>query len=364
PPRCLNGTRKEILSTITSWTNDFTASNVFWIHGYPGAGKSTIAFTIANQLKEANRLGAIFAFDRKPETSPSVLWRHISYKLTQEYLTCRVEIVSKVKDGALKNITATEIFYQLVAEPLRQWGGVLTGFPHDRLPVIVIDALDECGGLGSSSIQGRGEILSRISEWAKLHPHFKLIVTSRFEHDINHSFSTIPHRSLAIDIGNAVKPESTEDIRRYIEDRFKKMTTGDESELVNWPGEDVVDDLSKRALGIFIWVVTVLNYVAVNPSEKWLNEVRGSLLPSGDVYALYRQILESAFSGWNHDECANVVDLVGTIVAVQIPLTSDDVASLLNMGTVTAKNICKRLQPVLDGGDMLRFAHQSFVDFL
>ncbi|OCH91560.1 hypothetical protein OBBRIDRAFT_519952 [Obba rivulosa] len=364
PPRCLDGTRKEILSTITSWTDNFTASNVFWVHAYPGAGKSSIAFTIANQLKKAHRLGAIFAFDRKAETSPSILWRHISYNLAQEYPTCRDDIVWKVKADTLDNMTATEIFHQLVAEPLRRWGGFLTGFPRDRLPVIVIDALDECGALGSSSTQGRREILSRISEWAELHPHFKLIVTSRFEHDINHSFSTIPHRSLAIDTGNAVKPESTEDIRRYIEDGFKKMTTGDESELVNWPGEDVVDDLSKRASGIFIWAVTVLNYVAVNPSEKRLNEVRGGLLPSGDVYALYRQILESAFSGWNHDECANVVDLVGTIVAAQIPLTSDDVASLLNMGTATAKNICKRLQPVLDGGDMLRFAHQSFVDFL
>ncbi|OCH85176.1 hypothetical protein OBBRIDRAFT_706781, partial [Obba rivulosa] len=56
--QCLDGTQKEILSTIAKWTNDFTAPNVFWVYAYPGAGKSTITFMIANQLKKAHRLGA------------------------------------------------------------------------------------------------------------------------------------------------------------------------------------------------------------------------------------------------------------------------------------------------------------------
>ncbi|OCH91973.1 WD40 repeat-like protein [Obba rivulosa] len=365
PPRCLQGTRETILSEIAEWSNDFDASNVLWIHAYPGAGKSTIAFTIARQLEEDRRLGAVFAFDRKSGTSRSILWRYISYKLAQEYPVCRDDIVSKLKVGSLHNKTATEIFRQLVAEPLRQWARSTANISHHRLPVIVIDALDECGGLGGSSRQEREDILSHIDEWAKLHPHFKLIVTSRFEHDISHSFSTIPHLSLGIDTGDAVKPESTRDIQRYIEHRFKKMAKGHESELVNWPGEDVVHDLSQRASGIFIWAATLLNYIEENPDEGRLYEVQHSLvLPPGNVYALYRQILENAFSGWKHEECRNVVTLVGTIVAAQLSLTSDDVASLLHMRAATARMICKRLRPVLDGGDMLRFTHQSFVDFL
>ncbi|OCH92380.1 WD40 repeat-like protein [Obba rivulosa] len=364
PPRCLYGTREAILSEITDWTNNFKASNVLWIHGYPGAGKSTIAFTIAKRLEEAHRLGAIFAFDRKSGTSPSVFWRHISYKLAQEYPSCRDDIVSRLKVGSLHNKTADEIFRQLVAEPLRQWARSNVNIPRDRLPVIVVDALDECGGLGGSSTQGRKETLSHIDEWAKLHPHFKLIVTSRFEHDIGHSFSTIPHQSLSIDTGNAVTPESTGDIQRYIEDRFRNITRGRSNLPKDWPGADVVDELATHASGIFIWAATALNYVEIKPGKERLKEVRGGSLPPGNVHALYRQILEAAFSGWKRRERADAARVAGAIVIAQVILTSADLARLLEMDAADVGAICEGLRPVLGGGDTLRFAHQSFVDFL
>ncbi|OCH86524.1 WD40 repeat-like protein, partial [Obba rivulosa] len=364
PPRCLDGTREAILSEITEWTNNFGRPNVLWIHGYPGAGKSTIAFTIAQRLEEAHRLGAIFAFDRKFGTSPSVLWQHISYKLAQEYPSCRDDIVSRLKVGSLHNKTANEIFRQLVAEPLRQWARSNVNIPRDRLPVIVVDALDECGSLGGSSTQGRKETLSHIDEWAKLHPHFKLIVTSRFEHDIGHSFSTIPHQSLSIDTGSAVTLESTGDIQRYMEDRFRNITRSRSDLPKDWPGADVVDELATHASGIFIWAATALNYVEIKPGKERLDEVRGGSLPLGNVHALYRQILEAAFSGWKQRECADAARVAGVIIVTQLSLTSADIARLLEMDAADVGTICEGLRPVLGGGDVLQFAHQSFVDFL
>ncbi|OCH83834.1 hypothetical protein OBBRIDRAFT_742613, partial [Obba rivulosa] len=260
PPRCLKDTRKDILSEITSWTNDFGTSNVLWIHAYPGAGKSTIAYTIADQLRRSHRLGVIFAFDRKSVTSPSVLWRMISYKLACEYPTCRDDIISKLKSGILDNATATDIFRQLVLEPLQRCSGSPMDIPQGRLPVIVIDALDECGGLSNWNSQSRRDVLSHIAEWAKLPREFKLIVTSRFEEDIRSALSAIDPKQLIIPTGNAVDDHSNKDIRQYIDHRFANMA-GRPSAPEDWPGKDVAEDLTRRACGIFIWAATALNYI-------------------------------------------------------------------------------------------------------
>ncbi|OCH84063.1 hypothetical protein OBBRIDRAFT_453518 [Obba rivulosa] len=367
PPRCLQGTRKDILLKIREWTNDFDAPNVLWICAYPGAGKSTIAFTIASELEQSHRMGTIFAFDRKHGTSPSLLWRHVAFSLAHEYPDCRDHIISTLKGNpsVFANMTATEIFHRLVAEPLRQWSSSLANFPRERFPVFVIDALDECGGIDGLSTRARKEVLSDITEWATtLSSHFKLIVTSRVENDIERSFSKISHQPLPISTGDTVSPESTRDIQQYIEYRFGEIATDHEDLTPNWPGKDVVDDLTRRASGVFIWAATALNYIEGFPGNTRLNDVKGLALPPGDVHALYRQVLTKSFSQWRPDEHAHFVKLVGAVVVSQVLLTQAEFAHLLNLDAITVRNVYNGLRPVLAAGDTLRFAHQSFVDFL
>ncbi|OCH83685.1 hypothetical protein OBBRIDRAFT_712451, partial [Obba rivulosa] len=360
PPRCLGGTREDILSKIREWTTNFDAPNIMWIRAYPGAGKSTIAFTIAAELERLHRMGTIFAFDRKSGTNPSVLWRHFAFCLASEYPNCRDHIVAtlKVNLSIFANATATEIFHKFVADPLQQWDSTSANIPHDRHPVLIIDALDECGGLGGSSAPDRKDVLSHIAEWTKLSPHFKLIITSRLEDDIGHTFSTSPHQSLDIGTGDAVSSESSQDIQQYIEYRFDEIVKANPGLPSNWPGKDVVDSLTSRASGIFIWAATALNYVEDFPGDDRLDDIRGGTLPSGDVHALYRQVLTKSSSKWRRQEHANFVELVGAVV------TAAELGCLLDMKKTALVNICNMLRPVLANGDTFRFAHQSFVDFL
>ncbi|OCH85338.1 hypothetical protein OBBRIDRAFT_321306 [Obba rivulosa] len=366
PPRCLAGTREDILSTIREWTNDPNSPNILWIAAYPGAGKSTIAFTIAAELERSHRMGAIFAFDRKAGTSPSVLWRYIAFALTREYPNCRDHIVATLKGNPsiLTNMTATEIFHKFVADPLQQWNTSSAIIPRNRLPVLIIEALDECGGLGGSSSRDRKDILSHIAEWTNLSPHLKLIITSRAEDDIENAFLRIPHKALSIGTADAVSPQSTRDIQQYIEHRFKEIATDRPYLPPCWPGKTVVDDLTSRASGVFIWAATALSYIEGFPCDKRLNDVQGGTLPSGDVHALYRRLLAKSFSKWSDTELAHFVKLVGAIVVTQISLTPAEFGCLLGMEEATVGNICNRLRPVLAVGNTLRFAHPSFVDFL
>ena len=123
-----------------------SALNILWIFGYPGSGKSTLAMHVANLFCIEHRLGVIVEFNRNTGINAVDLWKKIAYELACEYPECRRAIVSKLKSRTpnLANATSREIFNQLVAEPLRQLTAPGSNVPRDRLPVIIIDALDEC----------------------------------------------------------------------------------------------------------------------------------------------------------------------------------------------------------------------------
>ena len=145
-----------------------------WIRGYPGAGKSTIASHFADQLFQLHRLCIIFAFNRNDSTNPIDLWCTVAYELACRYHTCRDVIISKLKNDGfnITNATARDVFQELVVPSLRRLAESLKDFPVDCLPVFVIDALDECGGLSSTSgaLAARKEIMSQILLWAELVP--------------------------------------------------------------------------------------------------------------------------------------------------------------------------------------------------
>ena len=318
---------------------------------------------LAKLLRMAHRLGVIVEFNRTTGVTAAVLWKTIAYALAYEYPECRRVIVSELKSGTLNlaNATSGEIFSQLVAGPLRRLTAPDAKIVHNRLPVIVIDALDECGGLEGSSWKVREEILRCFADWPKLGTGVKLIVTSRAEQDIKQAFSSFPHKSLEISTGTSVTDVSTHDIQLYMNNEFKRIARVNEISG-DWPGDETIADLSRRAQGVFIWAVTVLDFIDdVNPRRQ-LKEIQDGGLPSGSVYDLYRQILEASFPHPRSSEHFRTV--VGAIVVIQQALTPTDLGRLVGLDTDEVNGIRKGLRTVLDNTDVVRFRHQSFVDFL
>ena len=143
-----------------------------WIHGYPGSGKSTVASHFADQLFQRHRLCIIFAFSRNDATNPIDLWCTVAYELACRYHACRDVIISNLKnDGfTLTNATAQDVFQELAVPSLQCLAESLKDFLVDCFPVFVIDALDECGGLSSTSgaLAAHKKVTSQILLWAKL----------------------------------------------------------------------------------------------------------------------------------------------------------------------------------------------------
>jgi len=81
---CLPATRHDVLSFIINWvTQPSGKTQLLWMHGLAGIGKSTVATTVANYFHDLGRLGAFLFFDRRfPERShPSKVIRTLAHQL-------------------------------------------------------------------------------------------------------------------------------------------------------------------------------------------------------------------------------------------------------------------------------------------
>ena len=58
-----------------------SASRMLWLNGPPGVGKSAIAQTVAERLKEENKLAATFFFSRRGSNNAHQLFTTLAWQL-------------------------------------------------------------------------------------------------------------------------------------------------------------------------------------------------------------------------------------------------------------------------------------------
>ncbi|KAJ6541298.1 WD40-repeat-containing domain protein [Mycena sp. CBHHK59/15] len=366
--RCMEGTRVDILSTVDEWVNDLHGPNIFWLHGHPGTGKSAIATTVRAHLLEAGRLGSSFFFRREDFASqtPEALWCSVAYDLAQKYPSMRHIVVEKLTSREVDpDVTGHyEIFNELIAIPL---GGPLVVAPGS-LPVIVIDALDECGGLEEARSY-QEKVLRALAHWQSVPSQFKIFVTSRNEGNIGSFLGSGQSRCRVLEVGDSVTRHSSMDIENYLRHGFDKILEDFTTIPRPWPSGSELKMLADAAAGLFIWASTVLKIVAAGQPKRELNAIL-DMIRTGNVIGemghlgqLYQGLLTSKFRTPSHISLFKEVS--GAVIAARIPLSAQDLVELLRTLTSTdIEFVCKQLSSVLDNHSGLRFLHQSFVDFL
>jgi hypothetical protein len=359
----MDGTREDIMAKIDEWCDDLDASsNILWISGFPGVGKSAIARKLATRLKSSHRFGSSFFFQRELAAvqTPANLWRTIAFDLSREYPCARSVIVTKLKDGEidLENTDAGELFGSLVEVPLKHSADI----PLGRLPVVVIDAVDECGGLDGSRSKHRTIFLQGMKAWTRLGPRFKLVITSRPEHDISRAVLAISH-CIELGSGQNVSPSSSRDIHSFLSREFARIANNYPALSPAWPGA-AIEGFTKRSAGLFIYADTLIKFVDEGQPEEQLESILSEPLHHGSLTQLYRQILSVSFKEPSASVLEGFRNVTGTIILAKIPLRRQDIVHLLNVEPIALDHICQGLRSVLDTGDLLRFTHQSFVDFL
>ncbi|CCA76249.1 related to WD40-repeat protein (notchless protein) [Serendipita indica DSM 11827] len=362
PRECQGGTRMEILAQCEAWAHQPNAPNILWIKAAPGAGKSTIASSLVRVLGiKTQRLGSSFFFRRSNSsvTTTRALWRSVAYDLAR-HPTIRKHLAGKLARDQIDLMTPNvhELFHQLIKEPLLRVGT----FPEERSPIIIIDALDECGGLDGAYSEDRQDLMRTLALWPQL-PHYKLIVTSREEDDIARMFTLNPPYQIDLLVGEETKDRSKRDIQAFLGEELGKIAASYPRAAIGWPGTKNLDILATKADGLFIWASTAIEYIRRGPPGERLEEIATGKHVSG-MSSLYKKVLCTAFPDVESDRKKEIGMLLATIIVARETLDLHLLAELLAVDIWTVEHICNRLRPVLETEGGIRFRHESFVDYL
>ncbi|KAJ7121660.1 hypothetical protein C8R44DRAFT_877041 [Mycena epipterygia] len=354
--RCLPGTRKDVLHKIHCWATDLNASNNLWLTGYPGAGKTTLSFSLLDSLPEP-RCHFFFCADNR-ESTPSALWLTIASRLSRLNVLFGKFAVENMEKGK------AEIFRHLISDPLGRIGTSL------RL-VVVVDAIDECVGITDQDYGETEALLNSLIQWSHLPPGLKLIVTSRNDHAIARVLQPIS-RHLELELNGQ---NTSDDIRLFLETGFRKIKSRHArtlAQLEQWPEPGVIEELTQDTGGLFIWPETLLRFLE-HDSEKRLARIRkGDMGSEGRIFVLYQRILDISFLQTpERPDLGDILAVLGAIISSPTPLTFQEyvhgVMPHIRVSASTFDDICRRLRSVLDNDapdDIVRFHHKSFVDFL
>ena len=350
-----------IFAEIDAWLDDVDVPNVLLIAGSPGAGKSAIASSLVSRLIKRRRLGSRFFFKRGDVTlsDPAVLWRSMAYDLAQHDPTYAENLVEAVKGrSVLHGMPDVALHFKvLIEEPFTK---SYTDSTHHTVPVIIIDALDEC----DPHTAQRKHLMDTLMQWSRLSKTFKLIVTSRDERFIPEQFRAVC-KQMALPTGDGVSACANEDIRFFFEQRFAGLAG---SLSLAWSWQRVLDVLTAHAAGLFIWAETVVRFVEQGlPVERLDLVLKGDLGGGDDITKLYRQVLDLSFPHANGRTLEVFKHVVGTIVLAKRPVLHEDLPQLVLESASSVKFILDKLSSVISIGEMdkcLRIGHLSFSEFL
>ena len=376
---CLTGTRVDILKYIEDWTDDLSSErSVLWLHALAGAGKSTLSTTLANRFRAAGRLGAFLFFDRDvtERNDPNTVVRTIAYQMGLYDRRLGLAIVAAIEKTPNICFLAPRIqFRKLVIEPLSEsssgkpkglYEKILRKLGHQEKPIVVLlDALDECG----DAVRRRQVLEVLAEETIGLACILRIIVTSRFEHDIRSSLESLNHvllREL-----DTTSTASATDILLYFRYRAAQTRNANKDLKLpsNWPGEYAIQKLANRASGIFVWASTAWGYIesTYDPRKHLEVVLDGNLPPKAEAAldALYRTALNSADKWEDMDFIKDFGAIMGVVISAKNPLSPAAIDQILGLSQERPSlHQLSHLGCVLSWNPVVRILHPSFTDFL
>ncbi|KAJ5100119.1 Vegetative incompatibility protein HET-E-1 [Penicillium argentinense] len=341
------------------WHNS-NGSQVLWVKGDPGKGKTMLLCGIIDELRPTSRLvdpqaKTFLSFFFCQATVPKLSNAHavlcgLIYMLVDTQPSLLSYVHKRFKDTGEPRFGDTEAWTTLCT----MFVDILRDPIVDKI-YIVVDALDEC-------VQGQDKLLQFILKETKELPHVKWIISSR-----NH----VEQRTRLDDSQSILSLELQENaesvsvaIAAYISDRIAELESlQDDDTLLEY----VRQILQEKAEGTFLWVALVVQ--ELQDVDSW------------DV----RQVVDDVPKGLD-DLYARMIDQIGQIEPrsreyCQLVLSATALAyrplQLLELGVVSglpdkiagsAKNIetiVKRSGSFLTvRGETIYFVHQSARDYL
>lgn len=231
--------RRWLIEKVENWLNNRNNnSQIFWIAGKPGAGKSAFAAQLVHYGNNRVIASQFIEWDKPDHKNPQRIIRSIAFQLATCLPEYRKLLLTLPEINNLDKKNATELFDYLLITPLSY---VLD---TERQPqIIIIDALDEASDGENNELV---DILSKYSN--QLPKWICFLVTSRPDATVVNSLqNTIPYHIEENENLNTL------DIKEYLlskKEYFSKVGINiDES----------IDALIKRSEGTFLYIELLCN---------------------------------------------------------------------------------------------------------
>jgi len=380
-PRCLPGTRSEVLDEIETWVKAGSeGKSILWLHAPAGAGKSAIAQTVAETCAGRGELAASFFFARTVATRNAL--KHLFPTIAAQ-IALSVPEKRKRLDRILKNdpwIAERALgSVELVASLFKKGSSLVPSSPL----LVVIDGLDEC--------QGRDDQRRILAEVACIvnthHLPLRFLIVSRPEAHLCETFEEPDLVDIVETLSLYGDFQARADVSAYLRSEFSRIYSSkrhrDVMEFVPrpWPSEEVIDGLVDNSGGYFIYASTVIKFIdeeSFSPTDRLNQVLNGSnsvvapsdSAPFAELDKLYLQILSSCPTS----KLPMLKAILGYLVfpsawRIYMSLDMDNIEEdcCLSLGQV--KLMLRGLRSLISfeespGGSRICLHHASFGDFL
>ena len=378
-PKCHPDTRIAVISRLIQWITgeiDFDAL-ILWLYGAAGAGKSAIAHSIADICMERGWLLATFFF-WKSATERSNVARFvatIAYQMARAIPALRLLIKAAIDaDPMIFRQSIDTQLAKLVLGPLHQLHS--TGFNFINCPfVTVIDGLNECRG---NEIQC--SIVRSLASAFKDSPvRFRILIASRPEVYLQSTFNSSlvqPHLA-RLALSHEFSPEK--DIYRFLKDSFEKIKR--EHPLASyisssWPSADVLEEITNKSSGQFIFASTTVKYVGGDPHQLphrrldvilQIQSPRGENdVPYAELDSLYHHVLSNVTEFGRVKQVLGVIFIVNPVIGFRRLSSVEMIDDFIFWQPGETKACLSQLASLIecDAAGDIHILHVSLLEFL
>jgi hypothetical protein len=282
-PTCCPGTRDQHISDITDWAtgvNSDQSQRLLWMWGPVGVGKSALAQTCTEKVKEEGALGAAFFFSINGRTDHRQFFVTLAYQLSTvlpDYRQLLDATVYNDKTLVTKNMAAQfdSLIVELVQVLERQGKAV-------QQRAIFIDGLDECEDTGAQE-----DIIRYIAASVRnKSTPFRWAIFSRAEAHIRSAFEdelvSPTTRIVELPIQS---PDDDHQVEIFLRHEFRNILQRRNIPVtLSWPSDQDIKALVKAAGGLFAYAVAVLRYIDLSKAmglEDALHDVLNSISHGG-----------------------------------------------------------------------------------